>query len=158
MYQQSKYHVFLWPSSLRHQVISRHDIDSVEYVGSCFTWGRISGTCVVSLWGNDIKCNIYVYVPSKKITRNGLRIDAARYIYIMGIIIRQRRLSYYLHHIFLQNWSWHNGVTPLNPRLLYTVDNTTLFSLILSRWRVKWLWTFWSSHAAYIKSFKGSQV
>ena len=34
---------------LYHHVISTHDIDYVELVGSCFTWWRISTICVISV-------------------------------------------------------------------------------------------------------------
>ena len=52
-----QYHGSWCPGSLRRQDISSHDIYFVEYVGSCLTWGRISTTCVVSMWRNDTKCN-----------------------------------------------------------------------------------------------------
>ena len=44
----------------------------VFLIGPCFTWGRISTSCIISTWRNDIKYEIYIYVPSEKIARNGL--------------------------------------------------------------------------------------
>ena len=32
-------------------------IDCVEYVAPGITWGNILSTCVISMWGNGIKCN-----------------------------------------------------------------------------------------------------
>ena len=56
--QHSKYYGCWCPGSLRRQVISIHDIDYVEPVGICLTWGRISTMCIVSMWNNDI--NVYI--------------------------------------------------------------------------------------------------
>ena len=54
--QHSKYHGCWWPGSWRRQVISSNGIDYVEKIGSCLTWERISTTCVMSMWRNDIRC------------------------------------------------------------------------------------------------------
>ena len=51
--------------SLRRQDISNHDIDYVKYVDPCLTRGRVSTTCVMSMWRNDIKCK-YMYASSEK--------------------------------------------------------------------------------------------
>ena len=48
-----QYHGCWCPGSLCRQVISSHDIDCVNYVGPYLTWGRISTTCVMSVWRND---------------------------------------------------------------------------------------------------------
>ena len=48
------YHGCWCPGSLRRQDISSHDIDYVEYVTSCLTWGRNTITCAISVWKNDI--------------------------------------------------------------------------------------------------------
>ena len=45
---------------------SSHDIDYVEWVGPCLIWARISTTCVISMWRNDIKCKYMFYDPSEK--------------------------------------------------------------------------------------------
>ena len=49
--------------SLRRQDISSHDIDYVEYVGPCLTWGRVLRNCVIWMWGNDIKCKYMLIFP-----------------------------------------------------------------------------------------------
>ena len=59
-------------NSLRRQDISSHDIDYVEEVGSSLIWGRISTTCVASMWRNDTKCKYMFMFPLKKIARKGL--------------------------------------------------------------------------------------
>ena len=56
-----QYHGCWCPGSLRHQAISSNGIDYVNLVGLCFTWGRISITCVMSMWRNDRNCK-YMYV------------------------------------------------------------------------------------------------
>ena len=66
------YHGLTRSISLRRQNISSHDIDYVEYVGSCLTWGRILSTCVISMWSNDIKCKYMFMFPLKKLARKGL--------------------------------------------------------------------------------------
>ena len=59
--------------SLRRQDISSHNIDYVEVVGSCYIWGRISTTCVVLKWSNDIKCKYMFMFPLKNLAHKGLR-------------------------------------------------------------------------------------
>ena len=66
------YHGCWCPGSLRRQDISSHDIDSVEEVGSCLIWGRISTTCVISMWRNDTKCEYMFMFPLKNLARKGL--------------------------------------------------------------------------------------
>ena len=63
--QHSQYHGCWCPGSLRHQDISTHDIDHVEQVIYCLTWGNISITCVMSVWRNDKNCS-YMFVSNKK--------------------------------------------------------------------------------------------
>ena len=58
--------------SLRRQVISSHDIDYVEYVVPGLTWGRILGTCVISMWSNGIKCKYMFMFPLNNLARKGL--------------------------------------------------------------------------------------
>ena len=53
--------------------ISSHDIDYVEYVGPCLTWGRILSTCVISIWSNDIKCKYMFVFPLKNLARKELK-------------------------------------------------------------------------------------
>ena len=70
--QHNKYHGCSCPGLSRHQDISTHDIDYAEYVSSCITWGRISTTCVMSVWRNDRTC-IYIFMfPLNNSTCNGL--------------------------------------------------------------------------------------
>ena len=47
-----QYHGCWCPDSLHCQVINIHNIGQ-NYVGPCFTWGRITTTCVMSVWRND---------------------------------------------------------------------------------------------------------
>ena len=61
-----QYHRCWCPGSLCRQDTSSHDIDYVEWVGPCLIWGRISTTCVISMWRNDMKCKYLFYVPSEK--------------------------------------------------------------------------------------------
>ena len=68
-----QYHGCWCPGSLRRQDISSHGIDYVEYLGPGLTWGRISSTCVISMWRNDIKCKYMFMFPQKKLARRGLR-------------------------------------------------------------------------------------
>ena len=49
--------------------ISSHDIDCVEYVCRGLTWGSIFSTCVISLWGNNIKCKYMFMFPLKNLAR-----------------------------------------------------------------------------------------
>ena len=61
--------------ALRRQDISSHDIDYVEYVGPDLAWGRILGTCVVSMWSNDIKCKYMFIFPLQNLARKELIIS-----------------------------------------------------------------------------------
>ena len=61
----SQYHSCWCPGSLCRQDISTHDIDYIEQVSSCLAWGRISTTCVMSVWRNYINCR-YVFVFIRK--------------------------------------------------------------------------------------------
>ena len=56
--------------SLRRQDISTHDIGYVEWASSCLTLGRISNTCIMSMWRNDMKCEYMLFL--KKIAHKGL--------------------------------------------------------------------------------------
>ena len=67
-----QYHGCWCPSYLRRQDISSHDVDHVDYVGSCLIWGRISTTCVVSMWRNDIKCEYMFIFPLKNLACKGM--------------------------------------------------------------------------------------
>ena len=51
------------PWLFRHQDISSHDINFVEYVGPGFTRGKISSTYVISMWSNDTKCKYMFMFP-----------------------------------------------------------------------------------------------
>ena len=62
-----QYHGCWCPGSLRRQDISTHDIEYVLYVCSCPTWGRISTTCVMSMWRNDMKCKYMFLFPLKNL-------------------------------------------------------------------------------------------
>ena len=55
-------------------VISSHDIDYVGYVGPDLTWswGRILSTCVISMWGNDIKYEYMFMFPLNNLARKEL--------------------------------------------------------------------------------------
>ena len=53
---------------------SSHDIDYVEYAGSCLTRGEISTTCVLLLWRNGIKCKYMFMFSLKKIVCKGLNL------------------------------------------------------------------------------------
>ena len=51
--------------SLRRQDINTHGIDYIEYVSSFIKCGKISLTCRMWVWGNDMNCRyigIYVYL------------------------------------------------------------------------------------------------
>ena len=61
-----QYHSCWCPGSLCRQGTSSHDIDNVEWVSPCLIWGRISTTCAISMWRNDIQCKYIFYVPSEK--------------------------------------------------------------------------------------------
>ena len=67
-----QYHGCWCTGSLRRQDISSHDIDCVEYVSPCLTWGRILSTCVISMWSNDLKCKYIFMFPLKNLARKGL--------------------------------------------------------------------------------------
>ena len=69
---QSKYHGCWCPGSLHHQDISTHDLDYVEKVSSCLTCGRISTTCVMSMWRIDIKWEFKYLFPLKNLAFKGL--------------------------------------------------------------------------------------
>ena len=69
-YEVTDYHCL--PSSLRRQDISSHDIDYVEYVGHGLTWERILGTCVISMWSNDIKRKYMFMFPLQNLARKEL--------------------------------------------------------------------------------------
>ena len=66
-----QYHGCWCPDSLRRKDISIHDIDYLEYVGPGLTWGRISSTCVISMWSNDIKCKYMFMFPLKNLAHKG---------------------------------------------------------------------------------------
>ena len=72
--QQCKYHGCGGPSSLRRQVISSHDIDYVEDVGHGLTRGRISTTCVMSVWRNAINCRYIFMFATENFARKGCRL------------------------------------------------------------------------------------
>ena len=74
-FQLGRYHGCWCPGSLRHQDISSHNIDYVEYAGPCLTWGRISTTCVISMCRNDIKCKYLFMFPWQSLPRKGLIAD-----------------------------------------------------------------------------------
>ena len=44
----------------------------VQHVGPGLTWGRISSTCVISMWSNDIKCEYMFMFPLKNLARKEL--------------------------------------------------------------------------------------
>ena len=52
--QHSQYHGCWCLGSFHHQGISTHDIEYVEKVNVCLTWGRISTICVVSMWSEKV--------------------------------------------------------------------------------------------------------
>ena len=58
--------------SLRHQDISSHDIDYMEYVGPFLTWGSVLSTSVKSMWRDDLKYKYMFMFPQKSFTRKGL--------------------------------------------------------------------------------------
>ena len=49
-------------------------ISTIDYasVGPCLTWGRISTTCVMSMWKNDIKCKYMFMLPLNNVAHKGL--------------------------------------------------------------------------------------
>ena len=70
--QHSKYHGCGCPGSLRRQDISTHDIDYVDYVSYCLTWGGISIACVMWIWRNDMRYEYMFLFSLKYLTRKGL--------------------------------------------------------------------------------------
>ena len=50
---KSQHHGCWCPGSLFRQDISTHGTDYAKKVSFCLTWGRISDTCVMSMWRND---------------------------------------------------------------------------------------------------------
>ena len=68
--------------SLRHQDISSHDIDYIEYVARSLTWRRILSTCVISMWMNDTKCKYMFMFPLKNLARKGLTIPPLHCLYV----------------------------------------------------------------------------
>ena len=52
----------------KEPVISSHDIDYVEWVGHFLIWGRISTTCVISMWRDNMNVNICFMFPLEKIS------------------------------------------------------------------------------------------
>ena len=49
--------------------------DYVEYVYPGLTWERISCTCVISMWRNDIKCKYMFMFTLKNLARKELRVN-----------------------------------------------------------------------------------
>ena len=47
-------------------------INYIEYVGPYLTCGRISSTCVISVWRNDTKCKYMFMFALKNLARKGL--------------------------------------------------------------------------------------
>ena len=45
---------------------------TLEYVGPYLTQGMILSTCVISMWGNDIKYKCIFMFPLKSLARKGL--------------------------------------------------------------------------------------
>ena len=62
-----QYYCCWWPGSLCRQAISTHDIDYVKQVGPSLPWRRISATCVMSLWRNDMNCKYMFMFPIKNL-------------------------------------------------------------------------------------------
>ena len=60
------------PGSFHHQDISTHDTDYIEKISPCFRWERISTTCVMSVWGNEINCKYISMFPLKNLAHKGL--------------------------------------------------------------------------------------
>ena len=52
---------------------STHDIDHKEWVSSCLTWGRISTTCLMSMWRNEINCRYICMFPVENLVHKRLR-------------------------------------------------------------------------------------
>ena len=92
--QLSHYHGCWCPGSLCRQVISRHDIDYVEYVCR-LTGGRIATTCVVSMWSNDIKCKYMFMFPLTNWPRKGLT---------GGLMLNKRMIYVPLDTSSLERW------------------------------------------------------
>ena len=51
------------------QNISTHDIDNVEHISSCLTWGRISTTCMMLVLRHDWECRHIFVSPVWKLAR-----------------------------------------------------------------------------------------
>ena len=66
------YHGCWRPGSLRRRGISTRSVDYVDYASSCLTCGRISNTCVMSVWRKDTNCRYNTMLPMKHVARKGL--------------------------------------------------------------------------------------
>ena len=115
----------LMPWLLTRQDISSHDIDYVEKVGSCFIWGKISNTCVVSMWRNDTKCKYMLMFPLKNLACRGLS-----------------RMFAQMHSRFVTVLTWSN-VSPNCCILYHWAVSTPSFHLVAC-WRIS------STHAAWL--------
>ena len=96
--QHCKYHGCWCPGSLRRQDISTHDIDYVEYVSSCLTWGRVSTTCIMSMWRNNRKCKYMFLFTLKNSACKGLEIGYQNNNPSNGC---QSDMPYWLIHLFI---------------------------------------------------------
>ena len=72
-----RFHGCWCPGCFCHQAISSHDIDYANWVGPCLTRGRISTTCVMSMWRNHRKCE-YMFLL-KNLARKELRTTQVRH-------------------------------------------------------------------------------
>ena len=59
--QHGQYHGCWCSGDLHPRDNSTYNIDCVEYTSSCLTWERISTTCVMSVWKNDMNCR-YIFM------------------------------------------------------------------------------------------------
>ena len=106
----------------------------VEKVGSCLIWGRISTTCIISMWRNDTKCKYMFMFPLKNLARKGL--NACKYISLGHMLSDLDRMtSCYFKH-WLSQWSHisHELLTCWIVLRLYKIYSHFDF------WIIAWIW------------------
>ena len=60
------------PAPYGHQLISGNDIYYVGYMSPCHPWGRISITCAIIVWINDVECKYFSICLQNNSTCKGL--------------------------------------------------------------------------------------
>ena len=128
----NQYHGCWCPGSFRHPDISNYDIDYVESVSSCLTWGRISTICVMSVWINDVRCKYMFMFPLKNLARKVFifRLWPCTFQLLKKCFCICRMEAFYYHELhilhrllchmycaFLQWWTL-SSARPVNPNHL----------------------------------------